>query len=309
MRFRRIPAYAAIYLLWGGAYLAVRVLVLEFPPFLVAGLRYCLAAVCLVPIILLQRAPAPERRQVFNAAWTGALMLSAGYGIVFWAEQRSPSWLVAVLVSTSFLWTYLGECFVLRSYQFRAALLAPILVGLAGVPLLVEGRNHQGGVSLFAAMGVLAGALCWSAGSLALKRIDLPRRPVQTAGIQLAVAGLLLLCLSGMLGEWTNAPAPAQYLAWQPLVAMAYLVLGASVFALVAFLWLLEREPASMVATSMYVNPMVALLLGILAAHERSSALQLVGAVAVIGSVVAVWRIQRSDGQFGAVALRGIPEQ
>ena len=292
MRFRRIPAYAAIYLLWGGAYLAVRVLVREFPPFLVAGLRYCLAALCLAPIILLQRGPTPNKRQVFNSAWTGALMLAAGYGIVFWAEQRSPSWLVAVLVSTSFLWTYLGECFVLRSCQFRAALLAPLLVGLAGMPLLVEGRSHEGGVSLTAALGVLAGALCWSAGSLALKRIDLPRTPVQTAGIQLTAAGLLLLCLSGVLGEWTNAPAPGKYFAWEPLVAMAYLVFGASVVALVAFLWLLEREPASMVSTSMYVNPIVALLLGILAAHEHSSLLQLIGAVAV-PSPVRPWSMNR----------------
>jgi len=154
---KRIPAYAAIYLLWGGAYLAVRVLVREFPPFLVAGLRYCLAAACLVPIILSQRGPAPRRRQVINAVWTGSLMLAAGYGIVFWAEQRLSSWLAAVLVSTSFLWTYLGECFVLRSFRFRPAMLAPLLVGLAGLPLLFEGGGYRGGVSFLAALAVLAG--------------------------------------------------------------------------------------------------------------------------------------------------------
>jgi drug/metabolite transporter (DMT)-like permease len=308
MGFKRFPAYAAIYLLWGGAYLAVRVLVREFPPFMVAGLRYCLAAACLVPIILTQRAPLPGRRQMFNAAWTGMLMLAAGYGIVFWAEQRLSSWLVAVLVSTSFLWTYLGECFVLRSVRFRWAMLAPLLMGLAGMPMLVQGGEHRGGVSLLAALAVLAGALCWAAGSLALKSIDLPRTPVQTAGIQLAAAGLLLLSLSGALGEWANAPPLARCLAWQPLLAMAYLVFGASVLAFVAFLWLLEREPASLVATSMYVNPIVAMLLGVLAAHERSSPVQLAGALAVLGSILAVWRMQGSGNRLRAVALRGLPE-
>ncbi len=305
---KRIPAYAAIYLLWGGAYLAVRVLVREFPPFLVAGLRYCLAAACLVPIILSQRGPAPNWKQVLNAGWTGVLMLAAGYGIVFWAEQRLSSWLAAVLVSTSFLWTYLGECFVLRSFRFRTAMLAPLLVGLAGLPLLFEGGGYRGGVSFLAALAVFAGALCWAAGSLALKSIDLPHTPVQTAAIQLAAAGLLLLCLSGARGEWANAPSPAHFLAWQPLLAMAYLVFGASVLAFVAFLWLLEREPASLVATSMYVNPIVAMLLGILAAHEHSSPLQLAGALAVTASVLAVWRMQGSSSEVRAVELRGIPE-
>ena len=215
---------------------------------------------------------------------------------------------LAVLVSTSFLWTYLGECFVLRVFRFRAAMLVPLLAGLAGIPFLVGGSESGGQVSILAAVGVLAGALCWAAGSLALKSIDLPRTPVQTAGIQLAVAGILLLGLSGAVGEWASAPPLSSFIAWRPLVAMAYLVFGASVLAFVAFLWLIEREPASLVATSMYVNPMVAMLLGILAAHERSSPLQLAGALAVLASVVCVWRMQRSSRQFTAIALRRMPE-
>jgi drug/metabolite transporter (DMT)-like permease len=89
---------------------------------------------------------------------------------------------------------------------------------------------------------------------------------------------------------------------------MAYLVLGGSVVAFVAFLWLLEREPASLVATSMYVNPIVAMLLGILAAHERSTPMQLAGALAVLGSVLAVWCMQGSGSGWRAVALREISE-
>jgi drug/metabolite transporter (DMT)-like permease len=308
MSIKRIPAYAAIYLLWGGAYLAVRILVREFPPFLVAGLRYCLAAVCLAPIALAQRAPAPSWRQSINAMWTGVLMLGAGYGVVFWAEQRLPSWLVAVLVSTSFLWTYLGECFLLRGYRFRAVMLAPLLAGLAGMPLLVQGGGYRGTVSILSAFAVLAGALCWAAGSLALKSIDMPRSPTHAAGIQLAAAGMILLGLSSGLGEWSNAPALARFFAWQPLVAMVYLVVGASILAFVAFHWLLKREPASLVATSMYVNPMVAMILGIVAAHERSSPLQLAGAMAVLASVVAIWRMQGTGNRFEAIALREMPE-
>lgn len=308
MDIRRISAYAAIYLLWGGAYLAVRILVQACPPFFAAGLRYCLAALCLVPVVLAQGPGAPTWRQALNAMWTGAMMLAAGYGVVFWAERRLPSWLVAVLVSTTFLWTYLGECFVLRRFRFRAAMLAPLLIGLAGMPLLVGGDAHRSEVSMLSALAVLLGALCWAAGSLAVKWIDMPASPTQTAGIQLAIAGVLLLGLSAALGEWHNASVLARFFMWQPLVAMAYLVVGASVLAFVAFHWLLAREPAYMVATSAYVNPMVAMILGIAAAHERSTPLQLAGALAVLASVVAVWRMQGSLETFEVASLREMPE-
>src|ERR1700679_294521 len=97
MGIKGLAAYAAIYLLWGGAYLAVRVLVLVLPPFLVAGLRYSLAALLLVPVILMRSDPAPTWRQLLNALWTGVPMLTVGYGAVFWAPQQLPSWVVAVL--------------------------------------------------------------------------------------------------------------------------------------------------------------------------------------------------------------------
>lgn len=308
MNIKRITAFAAIYLLWGGAYLAVRVLVHTVPPAMAAGARYSLAGICMTAIMLAQRAPAPSRRQAINAMWTGALMLSIGYGVVFWVERRMPSWLVAVLGSTVFLWTYLGECFVLRTVRFRAAMLAPLLLGLAGMPLLVSDGEFHGSVSLPYAVIVLAGSLCWAAGSLAVKSIDMPRSPVQAAAIQSGTAGILLLCLSLALGERTGAAAAAQLFAWQPAAAMAYLVLGASVLALVAFLWLLQHEPASLVATSEYVNPIVAMLLGIVAAHERASPLEIAGALAVLASVLAVWRLQIQEERFDSVALSEMRE-
>ena len=269
MGIKRISAYAAIYLLWGGAYLAVRVLVHVLPPFFVAGVRYSLAALFLIPVILMRGDPIPSRRQLLNTLWTGVTMLGVGYGIVFWAENCLPSWIVAVLMSTSFLWTYIGECLVLRSYRFQAKMLLPLLVGLVGMPWLVEGSLHWNGVSIDAGLAVLLGAFSWSAGSLAIKRIDLPHSYIQTAGLQLASAGIFLLCFSGAQGEWARLPALTQILAWKPLIAMAYLAFAASMVGMTAFHWLMAHESASLVATSAYVNPMVAMMLGIVAAHER----------------------------------------
>lgn len=308
MGIKRIPAYAAIYLLWGGAYLAVRVLVLVLPPFLTAGLRYSLAALLLVPVILMRSDPAPTWRQLFNALWTGAAMLTVGYGTVFWAAQRIPSWLVAVLASTTFLWTYLGESLLMHSFRLQGRMLLPLFAGLAGMPLLVRGNSHRDAISLSAALAVLLGALSWSAGSLAVKRIDMPRSYIQTAGFQLATSGLLLLSLSGGLGEWTRLPPMPQILAWKPIVAMAYLVIAASVVAFSAFHWLIAREPAYLVATSTYVNPMVAMLLGIVAAHERCSPPQLAGALAVLSSIVMIWYLQEPSDEFEMSGLKAMPD-
>jgi len=308
MGIKRIPAYAAIYLLWGGAYLAIRVLVQVLPPFLVAGIRYSLAALILIPVILMRSDRAPTWRQLLNTLWTGALMLTVGYGAVFWAARRLPSWVVAVLASTTFLWTYLGESLVLRSYRFQARMLLPLFTGLAGMPLLVGGNSHGDHVSMLAVLAVLLGAVSWSVGSLALKRINMPRSYIQTAGLQLATSGLLLLCLSAGLGEWTQLPPMTQIIAWRPIVAMAYLVIAASVVAFSAFHWLIAREPAYLVATSTYVNPMVAMLLGIVAAHERYSPLQLVGALAVLSSIIMIWHLQGSTDQFEMSELEAMPD-
>ncbi len=308
MGIKRLLAYGAIYLLWGGAYLAVRVLVGVIPSSLAAGARYCLAALCLSPFLFVLSSPAPNWRQSINAVWTGTLMLTIGYGVVFWAEKRLPSWMVAVLVSTTFLWTYLGECLVLRSYKFRAAMLLPLLIGLAGMPLVMEGSSSWSEVSMIRALAVLFGALCWSAGSLFVKRIDMPRSTIYTVELQLASSGILLLCLSAALGEWTERSAMEWIFAWRPLLAMAYLVVGASLLGFASFHWLLKHEPASLVATSSYVNPIVATALGILAAHERFSLLQLVGAMAVVGSIVAFWRLQAPADGLGILAMEPSPK-
>ena len=298
MDVKRISAFGAIYLLWGGAYLAIGALVHLLPPFLVAGIRYGLAAVLLVPVILLRNDPAPSWRQLLNTVWTGAAMLAVGYGVVFWAEQRLSSWLVGVLASTTFLWTYLGESLVLRSYKFRGTMLLPLFVGMVGMPLLMGVNSNNDHVSVLAAVAVLLGAISWAAGSLAVKRVDMPRSYLLTAALQLAAASLLLACLSMVLGEWHRIPAMADIFAWRAILAMAYLVVAASVVAFSAFHWLLARESASLVATSTYINPLVAMVLGIAAAHERSSPMQLVGAVAVLSSIVMVWHMQKSANRF-----------
>jgi drug/metabolite transporter (DMT)-like permease len=238
-----ISAYAAIYLLWGGAYLAIRSLVQDFPPLWVAGTRYALATVCLVLVLAFRGLPLPTLRQFINAAWTGVILLAVAYGILFWAAKDLPSWLVAVLMSTTFLWTYVGETLVLRVYPFRIRILPPLLSGLIAVPFLVSRGSGRGGGSIAAVLAVLFCAICWSIGSLAAKRIRMPAYPVQTA---------------------------------------------------------------TLVGTAAYVNPLVAMLLGMVIAHERASLIQVLGGVAILASISIIWSLGMPP--YGRFAIAVAPK-
>jgi drug/metabolite transporter (DMT)-like permease len=295
MLIKRVSAYAAVYLLWGGSYLAVRLVVQVIPPMLAASIRYILSGLILLLLsLVIKGSTLPSRRQILNSVLSGIAMFAFGYAVVFWAEIHLTSWLVAVLISTTSLWTYLGECLVLRTNCLRARVLIPLIMGMAGMPFLVGATFHRGQMlSAIAAGAVLVAAFVWSAGTLTLKAIELPSSPLQTAGLQLSSSGLLLLAISRALHEGAHLPSIGQMFSYQPLLGMTYLVLGGSVVGFTAFHWLLSHEPASLVSTAAYVNPIVAMMLGIGLVHERCSPMQIVGAATILASVILVWRAQR----------------
>jgi drug/metabolite transporter (DMT)-like permease len=294
MGIKRIAAYTAIYVLWGGSYLAIRFVVAVIPPFLAAGIRYTLGGLILLAFsAAIRRDPLPGWKQALNAVLTGTALLTLSYGVVYWAETRLDSWIVAVLVSTILLWTYVGERIVFRLGKLTVMTLLPVVAGLAGMPLLVNATLKQRhGESLVAAAAVVLGSGLWAATTLLLKRLELPRSSVQTAALQLSSAGGTLLLVAYLSGEFGAVPATHAMLAVKPLFAMMYLVLASSVLGFTAFNWLLAHDSAALVATSAYVNPVVAMLLGILAVHEAWSPPQLVGAAIIMGSVVLIWRLQ-----------------
>jgi len=288
---RRVLAFSAIYLLWGGSYLAIRFVVQVIPPFLAAGIRYSLSAMLLLTIsFLAMRDKPPSRRQFLNCVGTGLIMFTFSYSAIYWAETRLSSWLVAVIASTGFLWTYFAECLILRTDRPRARTVVSLIGGTAGVALLVGfpfQRSHAN--SVIAALVVLASTLSWSLMTVLLKRIELPRSFVQSAGLQLGAAGFALIPLAYLVGEGRQLLPASRIFVAGPILGMTYLVVGASMIAFTAFHWLLARESPSLVATSTYVNPIVAMLAGIALGHERYTWIQLCGALAVLLSVIVVW--------------------
>lgn len=292
MQKKRMAAFAAIYLFWGSSYLAMRAVVHVVPPMLAASVRYGVSGMALLAFsFTILREALPTGRQALNSVVTGISMIVLGYAVVFWAVTLLPSWVVAVLVSTSFLWTYLGECFILRTAQPRTGIIFLLMLGLAGIPLLSNAAvSFNWSISSAAVAGVLASTFVWSATVLAMKKMQLPKSHWQTAGLQLGAAGTVLAAISGVFGEWGRIPSMHLLLGFRPLLGMAYLVVCGSILAYSSFHWLMRRESPSLVATFAYVNPVVAMLLGIGIAHEPCSLSQLLGAIAILLSVILLWR-------------------
>lgn len=296
MQVKRIAAFAAIYLFWGGSYLAMRSVVSVIPPMFAASLRYTISGVILLAISIgIRRKPLAGFRQIMNCCLVGILMIVVGYAAVFWSAARLPSWIVAVLVSTSFVWTYFGECFVLRSERMRPKVFLTILVGLVGIPILSRPNIHESQIMPVAAIVcVLAATFAWSASALALKHVRLPACHFQTAGLQLGSAGILLAGISCTLGEWRRLEGVPLVLGAKPILAMIYLVFAGSVTAFGAYHWLMQRESSSLVATFAYVNPMIAMIVGIGFAHEHFTLAQFAATAFILASVIEVWRMKAS---------------
>ncbi|HEY0263398.1 MAG TPA: EamA family transporter [Granulicella sp.] len=290
MPLKRILAYAAIYLLWGGSYLAIHFIVQTVPPVFAASIRYGVSGLLLLLLSYLAgHRTRPTPRQVFNSFLTGAGMFALGYAGVYWAETRLPSWLVSVLTSTALFWTYAIECLVLRAYRLRWIVLMPILLGLVCMPLLVGATLRNGrSYSLLAVFIVLFGAISWAVFAAVMKRVEMPSSYLQTASLQMLISGLLLFVISCSLHEWYAVPS-ITHIGSKALLGFAYLVFGSSLIGFTAFHWLMVHDQTLLIATYTYINPIVATLLGILLGHELYSPQQMLATFVLLLSIGCVW--------------------
>lgn len=284
----RLLAYSAIYVLWGGSFLGIRVLVAQMPPFSAAAFRFTVAGLALVLFSRFAYRDAISLRQWRNSALLGFTMFTCNYACLFWAEKRLASGLAAVLDATIPLWVFLGESLVLRLLRVNLITVAGIALGLLGVVLLAyaPGQGSGHGAEL-AALVLIAGTVLWSAGTLWSRSLDLPGRQATRAGLQMMTGGLFLWILAATAGEFPALRASAHLWNWKTAAAMAYLILAASIIAFTCYTWLIAHEPASRVASYAYVNPLFALLIGAALAHERMSLAQWCGAALVIAGVFA----------------------
>lgn len=289
---RRILAYLAVYLLWGGTYLAVRTVVLVTPPFSAAGLRFLISGLILLALSRIQtgeKQPWPNRKDWINSAKLGFVMFAINYGCFFWAEQRLYSGIAAVVVATMAVWIFLAEWLILRTQRLSPGIVAGSALGISGVVLLTRtgiDAPESLGQSHLAILVLMAGTMCWAFGSVWSRSLALPAQQSARSALQMTTGGVFLSMLAIAAGEGRLFIASLHAWTWATWLCFAYLIF-ASIVAFTAYVWLLQHEPAGRVASYAYVNPLVAIALGVGMGHEHIVSWQYVGAALVLLGVFA----------------------
>ena len=277
---RVLLAFAAIYFLWGATFLAIRIAVLQIPPFFTAGLRFFSAGALLYAFMRLSGRPSPSAAQWRSIAVTALCMFVATYGALFWAEQYVPSGVTSVIEATLPITTIAFEVFIFRQQPFRWRMLAAVLLGFCGVAWLLL-KNGQQPLAVLPCLVILAGGAAWSLGAVLTRSMPRPESLPLAAGAQMMLGGAVLLALSQATGELQPFP----HISMRAGVALLYLIVGGSLLGFTAYAWLLARMPATRVASHAYVNPLVAVALGYFVAGEVLTMRMIMASALVIASV------------------------
>lgn len=294
MKVLIILAFAAIYLIWGSTYLAIKLAIGTLPPFGMAATRFLIAGTILFTWACFTDSKSEKRDRQSLANWRrafiiGALLLLCGNGGVTWAERYIASGLAALLVATEPLWVVMLN-WILESRRPNARVIAGVLIGLAGVALLVSGEFNGSSASTTMRVGgagaVFVASLAWAGGSVYSARHPMRTSAARASGMQMLAGGTLLLIVSLVTGELSNLRLSAA--SWLSLGALLYLIVFGSVVAFTAYSWLLKTVSTALASTYAYVNPVVAVGLGWLIASEPLTIRVLVAAVVIIASVVII---------------------
>jgi drug/metabolite transporter (DMT)-like permease len=304
MRARLLAAFAAVYVIWGSTYLAIRFAVETMPPLLMAGARFTIAGlILLLWSRLVQRAERPSRSDWRTGLVSGALLLVGGNGAVVWAETRVPSGIAALLVAVVPLWMVLLDWWRPGGRRPGAPVFAGLALGLVGLGLLVgpDALHGDGGaVDTIGAVVLIAGSLSWAIGSMFTRQAPPATTSINGSGTQMFAGGLCLLIAGTFGGEL--ARLDLAHVAERSVLGLLYLVVFGSLIGFTAYLYLLSHTTAAKAATYAYVNPVVAVLLGWAFAHEPLT-MRTVLAAAVILAGVAIITVVR-DGRVSPRAER-----
>jgi drug/metabolite transporter (DMT)-like permease len=278
-------AFAAIYLLWGSNFLAIRIAVETIPPFLLMGARSLVAGIILLGWALAREGRRPRRQHWYGAAGVGTLLFLVGHGGLAWAQQHVPSGVAALLMATIPLWMVLLEWRLLGAARPGAATWAGLALGLAGIALLVgPGPAGATATPLGPALVLMASAFGWAAGSIGSRLVPAPPSVAAATGQQLVVGGILLLAVAAAAGELSQAPA----VSGRSLLAMAYMVVAASLVSFTAYVWLLRVSTPGRVSSYAFVNPVVAVFVGWALGGEAVTPRTLVAAAVIVLGVVLI---------------------
>src|SRR5271163_4384930 len=293
--WKTLLAFAIIYFVWGSTFLAIRVGVREVPPLVLAAMRFSVAGLVLFGWVLARGERAPSGREWRSASILGMVIFVFDYGLLFWAEQRVPSGIAAVMLATIPVFMALCEIIFLRTQRLTVRLALALLIGIGGVGVLMSHTLNLGGAPMdkLGATALIFASISWSIASVLARKLPLPESKVMSSGAQMLSGGILLAIAAGAFGEFRNFhPSAVSGGAW---LALLYLIVAGSIIGFTAYVWLLHHESPTKVGTYAYVNPVVAVVVGYFFGGEALGLRTILGTAFVLISVVMITTAKKPE--------------
>ncbi|MGI8811354.1 MAG: EamA family transporter [Pyrinomonadaceae bacterium] len=312
-----VLAFAAVYIIWGSTYLAIKYAIETMPTFLMAGVRFIIAGSMLYTWARLSPSyERPKREHWRTSVIVGALLLGVGNGGVVLAEHYISSGLAALLVATVPFWIVLLGWMFMGKGRPNWKVTTGLLLGFVGVYLLIAGRNSEAGGNnqFWGVIIILVSTLGWAIGSLYGSKAPTAPSTVLAAGMQMLSGGIILLLIGTISGEWSGFDL--RTVSANSWCAFIYLITLGAFVAYTAYSWLLKNASPSSLSTYAYVNPAIAVVLGWAVAGETLTGRMLIGAAIIVGSVALISLQKRSkapvieesgEDELTTVASQGRP--
>lgn len=285
-----VLAFATVYIVWGSTYFFIQRAIETMPALIMGAFRFIAAGIILMIWCVIKGEKIFDWQQIKPALISGLLMLFVGNGAVIWAEKTLPSSLVAVLVSASPIWFVTLDKQNWRANFTSRSTIIGLIVGFLGVILLfseqtAKALSANNSLQVLGLLIVIIGSISWAGGSLYSKYKSTGSAITNTAW-QMMAAGIAFLPGSLLTNEWTGfAWSQVSTTSW---LSVMYLIFFGSLAGYSAYVWLLQVRPVTQVSTYAYVNPVVAVLLGVLFAGESMSLLQIAGLAVILTSVLLI---------------------
>jgi drug/metabolite transporter (DMT)-like permease len=296
-------ALAAVCIIWGTTYLALRVGVTQFPPFLFSFIRFAIAGPLLVLFMLtLGKQKWPDRKTLFNQAVSGILMTTLGVAMVGWAEVYISSGLAAVICSVMPVWTILINVLILKDEKPNWIIIGGVLIGLTGIVMIFSEHlaEFANPLYIFGIVVTFAANISWAVGSIWVKKKNENTNPFLGAGLQMSFGALGIIPLSFLFDDyatiqWSN----------EIVYVLIYMIVIGSMAAYVCYSYAIKKLPMTVVSLYAYVNPIVAVLLGWLLLSEKLN-LQIILAIALTIAGIYIVNIGYRTKDSGAGMIQSI---
>lgn len=286
LRWRIVAAFAAVYLIWGSTYLAIRFAIETIPPYLMGGARFLIAGGLLYAVLRLRGVAAPTRAQWRATLIAGGLLLFGGNGGVMMAEQFVPSSLAALIIAIVPLWVVLLNWKWGDRVRPTLGVIAGVVLGVIGIGLIAAPGSSTDALNPIGLLMLIVASLSWSIGTLYSRRAAMPSNALLATAMEMLMGGGLMMIVGLLLGQ--GAQIRLENVTLLSVASLGYLVIFGSLLGFTAYVWLLKVTTPAKVATYAFVNPVVAVFLGWLLAGEALSARTLIAAAIIIAAVVLI---------------------